>query len=187
MLKQWIARLSCIIGTSLSAESPLPFDVGGDFRLVDHKGAVRTQADPDGQPQLLFFGYANCPGICTAAMPMMADITDDISDRGVKLRPVMITIDPARDTVDNMGEPLAQIHDDFVGLTGSDGALSQAYDAFSVEHELAYEDPEYGPVYAHGSLIYLLNGAGDVLTIIPPVLDAQSASNIVWTYVKPST
>lgn len=166
------------------AQSPLPFDVGGPFSLTDHKGTPRTQADPDGLPQLLFFGYANCPGICTAALPLMGDVTATLDNEGIKVSPVMITVDPARDTVENMGEPLGKFHADFVGLTGDAASLDTAYKAFSVEHALAYEDPEYGPVYTHGSMIYLMDAGGEVLTLIPPIMSAERAAEVALTYLK---
>ena len=161
----------------------MPFDVGGPFALTDHTGAPRTEADPEGRPQLLFFGYANCPGICTAALPLMGDVTERLAQQGITLRPVMITVDPARDTVETMGEKLAEHHPAFIGLTGDPAALDTAYKAFSIEHALAYEDPEYGPVYAHGSFIYLLDGKGEVLTLIPPVMDAAKAAEIARKYI----
>ncbi|MEO0922724.1 MAG: SCO family protein, partial [Pseudomonadota bacterium] len=52
----------------------LPWEVGGPFELTNQDGETRSAADPDGKHQLLFFGYANCPGICSAALPMMAQI-----------------------------------------------------------------------------------------------------------------
>ncbi len=171
--------------TTALAEAPLPFAVGGDFELVNQHGQTRTQMDPDGLPQLVFFGYANCPGICSAAMPLMADVVDEMAQRGQPVRPVMITVDPARDTVENMGAPLANFHADFIGLTGVQPALDASYAAFNVEHALAYDDPKYGPVYSHGSLIYLMDSSGDVLTVLPPVLDATRASDITWKYIKP--
>lgn len=179
-----LAALLLLATTPLAAQSPLPFDVGGPFALTDHLGAARTQADPDGLPQLLFFGYANCPGICTAALPLMGDVVDSVAQSGIALRPVMITVDPARDKVGNMGEALEEFHPDFIGLTGDATALATAYKAYSIQHAIAYEDPDYGPVYTHGSMIYLLDAGGDVLTLIPPVLDANSATEIAMKYLS---
>ncbi len=166
------------------AQSPLPFAVGGPYALTDHTGKARTQADPDGLPQLLFFGYANCPGICTAALPLMGDLTAQLAKADIAVRPVMITVDPARDTAENMAEPLTYFHPDFLGLTGDAAALDTAYKAFSVDHAVAYEDPDYGPVYTHGSLIYLMDASGEVLTLIPPVMDAATATNVALKYLS---
>ncbi|MEW9920881.1 SCO family protein [Marimonas sp. MJW-29] len=184
MIRQ--ALLALLVAAPAMAQSPLPFDVGGPFALTDQHGQTRTEADPDGHPQLLFFGYANCPGICTAALPLMADVTDMLARDGIALRPVMITVDPARDTVETIGAPLANHHARFVGLTGAPEALATAYAAFSVDHSLAYEDPAYGPVYSHGSFIYLLDSAGDVLTLFPPVMDAAKATKIAKKYIGTS-
>lgn len=176
---------SVLFATPLWAQSALPFDVGGPFALIDHTGAPRTQADPKGQPQLLFFGYANCPGICTAALPMMVGMVEQLAKKGVSATPVMITVDPARDRVGDM-EELLKYHPDFIGLTGDQAALDAAYESFSVDHKLAYDDPEYGPVYSHGSIIYLLDAAGEVLTLIPPVMDEWTATDIALKYIQPA-
>ncbi|WP_135505152.1 SCO family protein [Roseovarius aestuariivivens] len=167
----------CLGGAAL-AEGALPFDVGGAFRLVDQTGAERTEEDPGGRHQLLFFGYANCPGICSAALPMM----DQVS-REVDVVPVMITIDNALDTVETMGPALAKVSDRILGLTGDRAALDVAYDAFRIEFEKVMDDPEHGPIYAHGSFIYLLSPKGEVLTLLPPVLPPAEVARIVKRYL----
>lgn len=161
----------------------LPFDLGGDFSLTDQTGATRTQASPEGRAQLVFFGYANCPAICTVALPLMADVTDALQAEGFAVQPVMITVDPNRDTVENMGPALARLHPDFVGLTGTKGQLEQVYKLFQVRHEKMFDDPDYGAVYSHGSHIYLLDAQGKVLTLFPPILGVSRAKEIVIKYL----
>ncbi len=177
-----LAFLALLAGPAQAADN-LPFEIGGDFDLVDQYGEQRSQADPDGHAQLLFFGYANCPGICPVAMPMMAYATDLLSERGLTVHPVMITVDPDRDRVESMAAPMQKLHPDFVGLTGSEAALNRAYKAFSVEKELLFDDPEQGAVYAHGAFVYLLDGQGKVLTLLPPVLDAERVADIAQGYL----
>lgn len=160
----------------------LPWKLGGAFELIDHTGKTRTQIDPEGRMQLVFFGYANCPGICSAALPMMADTAELLERRGVSVSPVLITIDPVLDTVETMGPALAKISTGLVGLTGDREGLSAAYDAFQIDFEKIMDDPEYGPIYAHSSHIFLLDQAGKVLTLLPPVLPAEQVVNIVMKY-----
>ncbi|MCE8537228.1 SCO family protein [Ruegeria pomeroyi] len=166
-----------------AGNAPLPFDVGGPFELTDQNGARRSQADPQGHGQLLFFGYATCPGICSAAMPMMADAVDRLADAGIPVTPVMITVDPERDRPGEMNAPLARYHRDFIGLTGSEAELQAAYDAYSVERELAYVDPEYGPVYTHGAFVYLLDAKGEVLSLFPPILSSDRVVELARKYL----
>ncbi len=172
------------MATPAIAETPLPFDLGGDYTLTNQHGERYTQVDPNGKPQLLFFGYVNCQEICSAVFPMMAEVVAEIEAQGMDITPVMITVDPVRDTVETMGPKLAEHHPNFVGLTGSDDQLQVAYDAFSIEKEEVFVDPEFGPVYAHGSFVYLLDADGKFLTLVPPIVTPQQAAGIVAKYTK---
>ena len=178
-----LGALILALAPTVASAQGLPFLVGGDYALINQNGDIHTQADPDGRVQLLFFGYANCLQICSSVLPQMADITDELATDGHTIRPIMITVDPAIDTVDAIGPALTAYHPDFVGLTGSDAELQVAYDAFSIEKEFLFEDPEYGPVYAHGSFLYLLDGEGTTLTLIPPVLSDEEIIAIITKYV----
>jgi len=166
------------------APTALPWEVGGPFELVDHTGETRNQTDPDGKYQLLFFGYANCPGICSAALPMMAQAAEQLETDGVEAQALVVTIDPKLDSLETMGPSLAKISDRLLGLTGTPEALGVAYDAYNVEFEHLFDDPQYGPIYSHGSFIYVLDSEGNVLTQVPPILPPEQVSQIVQKYVK---
>ncbi|WP_298839121.1 SCO family protein [uncultured Roseobacter sp.] len=174
-----------LVSGPLVAGTPLPFDIGGPFKLTDQYGQTRTEADPDGRAQLLFFGYANCQNICSAALPAMAGVVDTLAEDGISVTPVMITVAPDQDRVGTMGAPLAEIHPDFVGLTGEPEALKSAWDAFSVEVEPLFQDPEYGWIYSHGSFVHLLDADGRLLTLLPPVLSVDETATILRTYLSP--
>ena len=180
-MKWSAAALFALAITPASAFDAFPFNIGGDYALTDQHGEARTQADPDGHFQLLFFGYANCEQICSAAFPMMGDIVADIAAVETVV-PVMITVDPETDTVEYL-DTLTQYHENFVGLTGTEEELQVAYDAFSVEKELLFVDPAGQPVYSHGSFIYLLDGNGKVLTLVPPIMDVDQAVALITPYV----
>ena len=175
--------LMCLLPTLVGAQG-LPALVGGDYTLTNQYGQTHTQVDPEGKAQLLFFGYANCQQICSSVLPQMAAVADEVAAQtGAAIRPVMITVDPSVDTVDNIGPALMAYHDDFIGLTGTDEQLQVAYDAFAIEKEYLFDDPEYGPVYAHGSFMYLLDAEGRTLTLIPPVLSDDQIIAIIKNYV----
>ena len=188
---KWLALL---LGVTLSPgatlaqpPSPFPVELGGEYTLIDQHGQTRTQADPRGNLQLVFFGYANCLNICSAALPLMAEVTDALAADGHGVTPVMITIDPVQDTVDTMDAPLAALHPDFIGLTGTPDALAQAYDAFNVEFEPLFEDPEHGWIYSHTGFVHVADANGKVLTLLPPILNAEQMTSIVRRYVPGSS
>ena len=177
-----LAAVALVAAQPLLAKSGFPVDLGGPYKLVDQHEQVRTEIDPDGNLQLVFFGYANCLNICSAALPLMAEVVDDLADEGHGLTPVLITIDPVQDTVETMDAPLANLHPDFVGLTGDEAALAVAYDAYNVEFKKLFEDPEYGWIYSHTGFIHLVDPVGEVLTVLPPILNAEQMAAIVRNY-----
>ena len=173
----------CVAALPAAGQSPFPVNIGGSFTLVDQFGQTRTEVDPQGRAQLVFFGYANCLNICSAALPLMAEVVDVLAAEGIEVTPVMITVAPDQDRVETMGAPLAEIHPDFIGLTGDLAALQEAYDAFSVEVTPLFQDPENGWVYAHGSFVHLLDASGEMLTLLPPILDVDRAAKIARGYL----
>ena len=126
-----------------------PDVVGGDYHLIDHFGNERSSKDPAGHYQMIFFGYASCKAICSVALPRMAEAVDILAEKDVLVTPLLITVDPARDTQDAMRKALAELHPRLIGLTGSQDALDAAYKAFSVEKKQVYVHPDEGPIYAH--------------------------------------
>lgn len=166
-----------------AADTAFPL-FGGEWSLTDHHGRTRTEADPEGRLQLLFFGYATCEAICTVALPLMADLAARLAAEGIAVAPLVITVDPERDTVAAMGPALAAHAPGLTGLTGTEAALAHVRDLFHVERTLLFTDPRGVPVYAHGSHVFVLDGDGAFLTLLPPVLAPEAMADIVRGYAS---
>lgn len=166
----------------------LPFGakIGGSFDLFDHHGQRRTEESFAGKYRLIFFGYAKCPGICTVALPRMAEAVDMLSDLSQDLQPLVITVDAKRDTPKVMKEALAAYGPGLLGLTGEERQLAAARKAFQVEVKELFVDPEHGPVYSHGSFIYLMDREGKFVTLFPPILSPERIAELVRKYVTTS-
>lgn len=165
---------------------PLPLDLTGigEPALMDHFGNDLTLKDYDGKRLLVFFGYANCPSICSAALPAMGQTLDEIgSEAAGKLVPLMVTIDPERDRPEAMKRILQNYHPDLVGLTGSTEALKSLRKAFQLEIQKVGEDWDGAPIYAHGSFVYLLGPDLKLETVLPPVLSPAQMARIVRKYL----
>lgn len=181
-----VALVAALLAGAAEAEgqaAPFPIALGGAFTLVDDDGLARSEAAPDADLQLLFFGYANCEQICSAALPLMGAAADMLARDGIAAVPVMVTVDPERDRPGTMGAKLTPHHPAFEGLTGTGDALQSVYDLFAVEKEVLFHEPDGAPVYAHGSHIYVLDGAGEVLTLVPPILAPERVAEIASSYV----
>ncbi|MEX0760754.1 MAG: SCO family protein [Tistlia sp.] len=131
-------------------------DLGGPFRLTDQRGRTVTEADFAGGFTLLYFGYSFCPDLCPTALQTMADARARLGEPG-RVRPLFVTLDPARDTPEHLAGYMAAFGEDFVGLSGPKPEIDRLTRRFGVSYRLRTEvDPLYYPV-DHSSRIYLMD------------------------------
>ena len=152
---------------------PFPVEITPRFSLVDHTGRAVTEADFAGRPMVIFFGYASCESICSVALPRIGEALELLGDEAARIAPVMITVDPKRDTPTALASTLPKHHPRLIGLSGSEAALAEARAAFQVEVTQVAATPEGAPIYAHGSFIYLVGPDGMVKSVLPPILSPE--------------
>lgn len=142
--------------------------VGGPIELVDANGARVTQADFAGEPTVIYFGFTNCPDICPTSMYALGEAL--AAPGGYDVQPILITVDPERDTPARMGEYAGT--DGFppglVGLSGSREQINAAARAFQVHHSKAPIAGAPDDVYNvdHSSLLYVLDRNWRTVSII---------------------
>jgi protein SCO1/2 len=162
---------------------PFPVDITPRFALIDQTGRAVSQADFAGRPMAIFFGYASCEAICSVALPSLAAALDLLGAEGEAIAPILITVDPARDTPAAMAGRLPQYHPRLIGLTGSEEALAEARAVFQIEAKQVAETPEGAPIYAHGSFIYLVGRDGTVKSVLPPILSPERLAELMRKYL----
>ncbi|MFQ5567636.1 MAG: SCO family protein [Paracoccaceae bacterium] len=162
---------------------PFPVEIRPRFALIDQTGRAVTEADFAGRPMAIFFGYASCESICAVALPSLAAALDILGPEGAGTAPILITVDPARDTPAAMARRLAQYHPRLIGLTGSEAALAEARAVFQVAASQVAETPEGAPLYAHGSFIYLVGRDGVVKSLLPPILSPERIAELMRKYL----
>ncbi|MEO0820254.1 MAG: SCO family protein [Pseudomonadota bacterium] len=177
------AGLTAIALMVLPANGPqaagFPLNIEADFDLVGPDGTAVSDESLRGQPMVLFFGYASCESICSVALPRMAAAIDALGPDGAPVLPVMITVDPRRDTPEALAEAMPRWHPRFLGLTGSEAALAEARAAFQVEVSEVAIDPAGEPIYAHGGFVYLIGADGRVRSVVPPILGPERIAELV--------
>lgn len=96
-----------------------------DFELYTASGERFSRADLEGQWNLLFFGFTNCPDVCPDTLAMLARSMDqlELMRREEKPRVVFVSVDPDRDQGELLADYVAWFNDDFIGVTGSDAQL----------------------------------------------------------------
>ncbi len=162
----------------------LPLDFGGPFALVDHTGRAVSDEDFRGRFMLVFFGYANCPGICPIGLRAMTEAVDLLGATGGALAPILITVDPAHDTPANLALAVAKIHPRLIGLTGTLEALSAAAKAYKVGAKPAGRSWRGVDLFDHGSYIYLMGPDGKFLTLFPPNMPPEALATAIGRYMS---
>ncbi len=134
--------------------------IGGPIDLLDSNGAHVTQADFAGQPAVIYFGFTHCPDACPTTMYSLTEALS--APDGYDVTPVMISVDPERDTPAVRGE---YTHTNgfpagLVGLTGSTAQVDAAKNAFRVYATRAPIEGAPANVYNvdHTSFLYVMDG-----------------------------
>ena len=136
-------------------------DIRSEFELIDHEGRPVTEADYEGQWQLVFFGFTHCPDICPTTLAYMGTVLDLLGEDVDRVAPLFITVDPERDTPEVMAEYVSVFHPRLIGLTGTLDATEAAAEAFKAYYEkFSDEDAPDGYVMAHSGYIYLMTPDG---------------------------
>ena len=131
--------------------------IGGPFTLVDETGETVTDKEVIDQPTLIYFGYTFCPDICPLDAARNAEAVDILESRGKVVKPVFISIDPARDTPEVLKEFTDYLHPRMLGLTGSAEqvkAASKAYRTF-YQAQKPTEGEEDFYLVDHSTMSYL--------------------------------
>ena len=138
--------------------------IGGPFTLVDQTGRTVTDADYRGKPMAVFFGFTHCPEVCPTTLVQMANLTGKIGAAADRLQILLITVDPERDTPEQLALYLQSFDPRVIGLTGSreqvDAALA-AYKAYAKKIPT-----ESGYTMDHSASVYLMQADGSFRTMI---------------------
>lgn len=135
--------------------------IGGPFTLVDQHGVERTEKDFAGRYMLIYFGYTYCPDICPMSLSNMTQAVDLLPPAAAdQVVPIFITVDPERDTVEQLAEYAPLFGEDLVALTGSAEATRGAAEAYRVYFAKAGDGEGDAYLMDHSSFIYLMGPDG---------------------------
>lgn len=148
--------------------------IGGPFKLVDMNGARVTEKSLLGKPTAIFFGFTYCPEVCPTTM---ADLTAWLKALGPdadKLNVVFVTVDPERDTPEQLRLYLSNFDPRIRGFTGAPEEIAKTAKAYRVYYQKVPQDGG-GYTIDHSSAVYLFDARGEFIEPIAYQAPAERA------------
>lgn len=134
--------------------------ITSNFELVDQNGRTVRDEDFPGKWQLVFFGFTFCPDICPTTLDTVTAALEQLGPEADKLQPLLVTVDPERDTAAVLKEYLSSFDSRILGLTGTAEQVQAATRSFRVyASKRPLDDGDY--TMDHSAFIYLMNPAGN--------------------------
>ncbi len=159
-------------GEAGTSEPPLAgAAIGGPFTLVDSAGEPVRWDDFDGRYRMVYFGYAYCPDVCPLDLQRMMQGYHAFAraqpELAAQVQPLFVTIDPARDTPEVVGEFTANFGDELVGLTGTPEQVDAAAKTFAIYYGKGEESAGGGYLMDHSRIAYLMGPDGEPIALLP--------------------
>lgn len=172
--------VGCTAKASFSGTELTPAQTAATFTLRDQFGQPMPLSSFKGKVVILTFIYTSCPDVCPLTTQTLGMAYDALGADVAKTAFVAITVDPERDTVEQVyrySEQKAMLHK-WVFLTGSRQELEPVWRDYYVDAEKE-TSPEAsvqvtagGYLVGHSTPIYLIDRDGKlrVVSTTPPLV-----------------
>lgn len=88
------------------------------FHLISDQNMNFAIDDFKGKWSILFFGFTFCPDICPLTMKQLSNVKEELKDKANRINFYLVSIDPHRDSPENLRTYLDNFDEEFIGLTG---------------------------------------------------------------------
>ncbi len=157
-------RLAGVFGQEMAVPSaagggmqlPAGMSLGGPFELINQAGQPVTERDFAGRWLLVYFGFTYCPDVCPTELGIIASALDAMGPAGELVTPILITIDPQRDTPDQLADYVSRFHPRMQGLTGTAEQVAAVARRYRVYFARVQRPDMTDYLMDHSSFIYLV-------------------------------
>nr|WP_255714112.1 SCO family protein [Pelagibacterium xiamenense] len=149
---------------------------GGPFEMVSTAtGETFTEADLQGTPTLMFFGYTYCPDVCPLTLAETTAWKEQLGLDADDLNIVFVTVDPERDTVETVRTYLSNFGEDVFGLVGNEAQTDQIKRSYGVFSEKVEAEGSTEYLVNHTSSVYMIDADGKFFGTIAYMEDSNTA------------
>ena len=185
----WVAVAVAVIGFAMlllnqrRAEAPQGQQItltsfGGPFTLTGADGKPFSSASLKGKPYAIFFGFTHCPDVCPTTLARLAKLRAQLNAGERPFEILFVTVDPERDTPDEVGKYAALFNTSITGLTGSPAVIEQVKKQFGI-YSKKVPDGQGGYSVDHTSTVLLFDKNGGFSgTISPEEADSMALAKL---------
>ena len=131
-----------------------------DFTLDGSTGESISLSDFRGKPVLIYFGYTFCPDVCPTTLNDLTDTMDALGKKADDVQVIMVSVDPERDTPEQLATYLRYFDPRFIGMTGTKDDIDAAATQFGVFYEAHEGTAATGYLVDHTSTVALVDEDG---------------------------
>lgn len=134
--------------------------IGGPFTLTAMTGQrVNVGEAEKGKPYAVFFGFTHCPDICPTSMYELSQLLAKLGDRARDFRVYFVSVDPERDTAEQLKLYLSAFDSRLIGMTGTPEEIA----AVAKAHRAFYRKVPTPSSYTmdHTATVFLFDRKGD--------------------------
>ncbi len=174
----YVARMaSQPVIPSLEAGTSLPRPkVLADFDLLDTQGAAASPASLRAHPTLVFFGFTHCPDVCPTTLAILASVQKQVAMPNLKV--ALISVDPERDTPQQLGRYISSFGGDLIGLTGTPPEIVKAMKSFGVA-AARVDLPGGSYTMDHSATIFALDSDARIVAVFTPPFNVAALARDV--------
>src|SRR5262249_4925651 len=147
-----------IAGRGQSPVAQTAAAIGGPFELTDQNGRTGSDRGFRGHPFLGFFGFTNCPDVCPTTFFEGSEVLRALGSDADRVNALFVTVDPERDTPDQLKDYLASFDPHLRGLTGDPAAIAAVTKEYRVYVKKVPQ--ENGYTMDHTAIVYLMDKDG---------------------------
>lgn len=157
-----------------------------ELSLTNQDGQTVAVDQLKDQWSLLFFGYTFCPDICPATLAQLRQLQGQLPPETLaKLRIVLVTVDPNRDTPEQLKKYLDYFDAGFIGLTGEQATLQKLANGVSIPFIPADTSKENYTVDHSGNLVLIGPDGKQRGFIRAPINNAKLAAQLPGLLERP--
>lgn len=138
-----------------------------DFSFAASTGNEFTLSQQRGKLLVLGFGFSHCPNVCPMTLANLAQVVKNLGPQAAQVQVVYMTVDPERDTPEQLRQYLATFNASFIGVTGPADQLASVRQSYGIiaQKEMHKNGKDYD--VHHSSYIYLIDQQGLLRALVP--------------------